>query len=102
VSAPDAIVIEKFPPERSTFKYLLLRWFETGVSDVMIAERYKFSKVKRTLKELFLIPARIVAIPFLALTGLKRPCYTILLVVASVGWLCGLLGKSARYYSRST
>jgi succinoglycan biosynthesis protein ExoM len=98
VAAPDAIAIEKFPPARCTFGYLMLRYFDTGVSDIKIAERYGFSKIRRTMRELVAIPLRLLSLPFVAIMGLKRPAHAVLMIAASVGWLCGLFGKSSEYY----
>jgi glycosyltransferase involved in cell wall biosynthesis len=98
MSAPNAIVIEKFPKERSTFKYLLKRWFETGISDVMVAKHYSFDKKRRTLKEMLNLLWKCLTLPFLVLGGLKPPAYAILRIAASLGWLCGLFGKQTNYY----
>ncbi|MDR1891385.1 MAG: glycosyltransferase, partial [Puniceicoccales bacterium] len=97
-SAPEAIIIEKFPKERGTFRYLFRRWFETGVSDVMVAKHYGFGTKKRTSKEILSIAWRCLALPFLVLGGLKPPAATILRIAASLGWLCGLFGKQTKYY----
>ncbi|MDR1233410.1 MAG: glycosyltransferase family 2 protein [Puniceicoccales bacterium] len=97
-SAPQAIVIEKFSKGRSTFKYLLKRWFDTGITDVMVARHYGFGVKKRTLKEILSITWRCLILPFLLLGGAKPPAVTILYVTASLGWLCGLFGKKTNYY----
>ncbi|MDR1413616.1 MAG: glycosyltransferase [Puniceicoccales bacterium] len=98
-SAPNAIVIEKFPPARSTFRYLFKRWFEAGVSDVAIAKHYKFGIIRRTLREAFFsIPIGLAKIPFAMLGGLRGPIDIALQVIASCGWLCGVVGKTADYY----
>jgi hypothetical protein len=45
-SAPKAVVIGKLSDGRSAFQYLLKRWFENGISDVMIAKQYNFGTKK--------------------------------------------------------
>ncbi|MDR1528219.1 MAG: glycosyltransferase family 2 protein [Puniceicoccales bacterium] len=97
-SAPHAIVIEKFSKARSTFKYLLKRWFDTGITDVMVARHYSFGMGKRTLKEILNIMWRCLTLPFLLLGGARPPAIAILYVTASLGWLCGLFGKKTNYY----
>ncbi|MDR1173592.1 MAG: glycosyltransferase family 2 protein [Puniceicoccales bacterium] len=97
-SAPQAIVIEKFSKGRSTFKYLLKRWFDTGVTDVIVARHYGFGVKKRTSKEILSITWRCLILPFLLVGGAKPPAVTILYVTASLGWLCGLFGKKTNYY----
>ncbi|MDR2603448.1 MAG: glycosyltransferase family 2 protein [Puniceicoccales bacterium] len=101
-SAPQAIVIEKFSKGRSTFKYLLRRWFDTGVTDVMVARHYSFRVGKRTLKEVFNIMWRCLILPFLLLRGARPPAAAILYIAASLGWLWGLFGKKANYYLKHT
>ncbi|MDR2776634.1 MAG: glycosyltransferase [Puniceicoccales bacterium] len=97
-SAPQAIVIEKFSKERSTFKYLLKRWFGTGITDAMVARHYSFGMGKRTLKEILSIAWRCLILPFLLLGGTRPPAAAILYITASLGWLCGLFGKKTNYY----
>ncbi|MDR0741897.1 MAG: glycosyltransferase [Puniceicoccales bacterium] len=97
-SAPQAIVIEKFPKGRSTFKYLLRRWFDTGITDVMVVRHYSFGIVKRTLREISNIMWRCLILPFLPLGGAKPPATAILHITTSLGWLCGLFGKKTDYY----
>ncbi|MDR1457338.1 MAG: glycosyltransferase family 2 protein [Puniceicoccales bacterium] len=97
-SAPQAIVIEKFPKGRSTFKYLLRRWFDTGVTDAMVARHYNFGMKKRTLKEILNIIWRCLILPFLLLGGARPPAVAILYMTTSLGWLGGLFGKKANYY----
>ncbi|MDR2432338.1 MAG: glycosyltransferase family 2 protein, partial [Puniceicoccales bacterium] len=101
-SAPRAIVIEKFSKGRSTFKYLLRRWFDTGIIDVMVARHYSFGMGKRTLKEIFNIIGRCLILPFLLFGGAKPPTVAILYITASLGWLWGLFGKKANYYLKHT
>ncbi|MDR2628925.1 MAG: glycosyltransferase family 2 protein [Puniceicoccales bacterium] len=98
ISAPQAIVIEKFSKSRSTFKYLLRRWFDTGITDVMVARHYNFGMGKRTLKEILSIAWRCLILPFLLLGGARPFAVAILYVAASLGWLCGLFGKKTNYY----
>ena len=97
-SAPDAIVIEKFLDERCTFAYAVKRWFEVGVSDVAIAKRYKFGVFKRTLKEPITMLFHILSIPFVAIYNPQRVACSVLRIVASAGWLCGIFGCRATYY----
>lgn len=98
-SAPNAIVIEKFPKERCTFKYLLRRWMENGMSDVAIAKRFKFPRATRTLKELISIILRPIAcVSFLPFNKIKAAKH-ILYSAASIGWLLGMLNFKATFYN---
>ncbi|MDR1401650.1 MAG: glycosyltransferase [Puniceicoccales bacterium] len=101
--APEAIVIEKFSEERSTFKYLFRRWFEAGLSDVALVKYYKFGGITRTLKEVFFtIPFGFLIMPFSILCGFHRFLRIALGITSSFGWLCGLFGKTANYYLAHT
>jgi hypothetical protein len=98
LSAPKGVLIEKFSKGRSTFKYLLKRWFENGISDVMIAKRYNFGIKIRIFKEVFNILLRLASIPFSAVCGVKSLGIKILKTAASWSWLCGIFEKQADYY----
>ncbi|MDR2737921.1 MAG: glycosyltransferase [Puniceicoccales bacterium] len=97
--ASDAIVIEKFPASRATFRYLLRRWFENGITDLMVARRYKFGTVRRTINEVARILSSFLLVPLMAIRGPVRQCGSILRLALSMGWVCGLFGKSANYYA---
>lgn len=97
-SAPDAIVIEKFPKKRCTFYYLLRRWMENGMSDVAIAKRFKFPREIRTLKEIISIILRPIACVFCAPFDKVKSAKHILYTAASLGWLLGMLNFKATFY----
>lgn len=97
-SAPDSIVIEKFPKERCTLRYLLRRWLENGMSDVAIARRFKFPRAIRTLKEVISIISRPIACMFFAPFNKVKAAKYILYAAASLGWLLGMINFKATFY----
>jgi glycosyltransferase involved in cell wall biosynthesis len=97
-TAPNAIAIEKFQEKRATFWYLIRRWFENGVSDVAVAKHYKLGVKIRTAKETFIALLLFQLLPFLIFFGPCKQALALLRLTAAVGWLCGMCGKSAKYY----
>ncbi|MDR1433161.1 MAG: glycosyltransferase family 2 protein [Puniceicoccales bacterium] len=99
-TAPEAIVIEKFTKERSTFGYLFGRWFDNGLSDVKVAKHYGFGIAGRTAREILAIFLKFcIALP-LAIFHRKKCVAMALQIASSCGWICGLFGKSADYYMK--
>jgi succinoglycan biosynthesis protein ExoM len=98
--APKAIILEKFPSQRSTFKYLLRRWFDTGLSNVMVAKHYKFPILWRTIERILFVPFGLVLTPIAAICSPIKSAEIFLKLVEAFGWFSGLFGESSTYYRK--